>query len=175
MTIGARLIRRPAATVDHPIVCAKMVQAGATVPGSELSHDRLQGREWVSDLASYKTRVQDNPQDGMRTGVPDRIQDTALGCAGDGTAGDEAGTDRGDSWVQVYIGDTGIGMSESEIRIALTPFARVDQNPLVRTREGTGLGLPITKALVEAQGAEFMIESLPGKGTVISLMFPVAG
>ncbi|HEB79859.1 MAG TPA: HAMP domain-containing histidine kinase, partial [Rhodospirillales bacterium] len=39
--------------------------------------------------------------------------------------------------------------------------------------EGTGLGLPVTKGLVEAHGGVFTLESEPGKGTVVSIVFPV--
>ena len=48
----------------------------------------------------------------------------------------------------IEIADTGIGMSEEEIKIALTPFGQVDGSR-ARWREGTGLGLPIAKSLIE--------------------------
>ena len=49
----------------------------------------------------------------------------------------------------VRVRDTGVGMSEEEIAVALTPFGQVDASR-ARWREGTGLGLPIAKALVRA-------------------------
>ena len=49
------------------------------------------------------------------------------------------------------VRDTGLGMSNEEITVALTPFGQVDASHS-RWREGTGLGLPIAKALVEAHG-----------------------
>ena len=54
--------------------------------------------------------------------------------------------------------DTGVGMTEEEIAIALTPFGQVDGSR-ARWREGTGLGLPIAKALVELHGGELEIRS----------------
>ena len=66
--------------------------------------------------------------------------------------------------------DTGIGMSETELKQALQPFTRVETPG--RDRQGTGLGLPLTKALVEANRAEFTISSGPGQGTLAEITFP---
>jgi signal transduction histidine kinase len=66
--------------------------------------------------------------------------------------------------VAVTIGDTGIGMAPDEIPIALAPFEQVD-NKLARRYQGTGLGLPLAKALIELQGGNLSIASEPGKGT----------
>ena len=68
--------------------------------------------------------------------------------------------------VTVNIGDTGIGMAPEEIPIALAPFEQVD-NKLARRYQGTGLGLPLAKALVELQGGDLAISSEPGKGTLV--------
>ncbi|MCB1491580.1 MAG: HAMP domain-containing histidine kinase, partial [Rhodobiaceae bacterium] len=67
--------------------------------------------------------------------------------------------------------DTGIGMSKSDLETALEPFQRVrGTDP---DKAGTGLGLPLTKALVEANRAQFEIESKPGDGTTVRVIFPV--
>jgi signal transduction histidine kinase len=68
--------------------------------------------------------------------------------------------------VTVNIGDTGIGMAPEEIPIALAPFEQID-NKLARRYQGTGLGLPLAKALVELQGGDLAITSEPGKGTLV--------
>jgi signal transduction histidine kinase len=69
------------------------------------------------------------------------------------------------------IRDTGIGMSSAEIDQALKPFKQV--NALKRQRgDGTGLGLPLTKAMVEANRARFVISSTPGVGTLVEITFP---
>ncbi len=73
----------------------------------------------------------------------------------------------------VCISDNGIGMSAEEISVALTAFGQID-NRLDRQHEGTGLGLPIAKALIELQGATFMIRSLEGKGTDVIMLFKEA-
>ncbi len=66
--------------------------------------------------------------------------------------------------------DTGIGMSADQVRDALLPFKRVETTG--RDRQGTGLGLPLTKALVEANRAKFGISSEPGQGTLAEIIFP---
>lgn len=69
------------------------------------------------------------------------------------------------------VGDTGIGMEASDIPKALAPFVQVDSS-LSRKHEGTGLGLPLTKSMIELQGGTLEIESEPGVGTVARLVFP---
>ena len=73
--------------------------------------------------------------------------------------------------VALRVRDTGIGMTENEIATALKPFRQI--NTISKKRgEGTGLGLPLTKALVEANRAEFSIESTPNEGTLVEIFFP---
>ena len=73
--------------------------------------------------------------------------------------------------VVMRVRDTGVGMSQPEIEQALKPFKQI--NSLKRTRgDGTGLGLPLTKAMVEANRARFMIQSSPGEGTLVEIIFP---
>ena len=67
--------------------------------------------------------------------------------------------------------DSGIGMTDREIEIALTPFQQVNSASKERG-DGTGLGLPLTKAMVEANRALFRISSTPGEGTLIEITFP---
>ena len=73
--------------------------------------------------------------------------------------------------IVMRVRDTGVGMSVSEIEQALKPFKQV--NALKRHRgDGTGLGLPLTKAMVEANRARFLIHSTPGEGTLVEVVFP---
>jgi signal transduction histidine kinase/HAMP domain-containing protein len=69
------------------------------------------------------------------------------------------------------IVDTGIGMSRGDIAVALTPFGQVDSK-LARRYEGTGLGLPLTKVLVELHGGTMVIDSEPGRGTSVTVALP---
>ena len=69
------------------------------------------------------------------------------------------------------IRDTGEGMSEEELARALEPFRQIATATL-SDRTGTGLGLPLTKALVEANRASLAIRSARGEGTVVTVTFP---
>ncbi|MBL4615721.1 MAG: hypothetical protein JKY27_12715 [Magnetovibrio sp.] len=71
----------------------------------------------------------------------------------------------------LIVSDTGIGMDADELEIAVTPFGQVDSS-LTRKYDGTGLGLPLTKALVELHGGHMNIDSLKGYGTTINIRFP---
>ena len=76
--------------------------------------------------------------------------------------------DNGD--VVLRVRDTGIGMSEQDLITALEPFRQV----ATAVRGGTGLGLPLTKALAEANRASFQIKSTPNEGTLVEIAFPAA-
>jgi signal transduction histidine kinase len=69
-------------------------------------------------------------------------------------------------FINLSIGDTGIGMKAEDIPKALKPFSQIDSR-LARRYAGTGLGLPLTKALVDLHGGELRIESAPGRGTTV--------
>ena len=75
--------------------------------------------------------------------------------------------------VVLRVRDTGIGMSENDIETALEPFRQLATTTLGRAA-GTGLGLPLTKALVEANRASFHIKSAPNEGTLVEVAFPAA-
>ncbi len=72
--------------------------------------------------------------------------------------------------VKFRVKDSGIGMTDSQVAEALQPFTRLETPG--RERQGTGLGLPLTKALVEANRARFQMSSAPGKGTLAEIIFP---
>ena len=72
---------------------------------------------------------------------------------------------------EIAIADRGIGMSEAGIVKALTPFGQVDGS-LSRRYEGTGLGLPLSKSLMELHRGILGIESTPEVGTTVILTFP---
>jgi signal transduction histidine kinase len=69
-------------------------------------------------------------------------------------------------FVNLIVDDTGIGMKAEDIPKALKPFSQIDSR-LARRYAGTGLGLPLTKALVDLHGGEMRIESAPGCGTSV--------
>jgi signal transduction histidine kinase len=71
----------------------------------------------------------------------------------------------------VTVKDSGIGIAEEDIPTALAPFGQVDSS-LARKYAGTGLGLSLTKSLVELHGGAFELSSRPGEGTTIRFTLP---
>jgi signal transduction histidine kinase len=76
-----------------------------------------------------------------------------------------------DGAYRLSVADTGIGMSAADQQIALSPFGQVDSS-LARRYEGTGLGLPLSKALVELHGGRLEIDSAPDAGTTVHAILP---
>jgi len=76
-----------------------------------------------------------------------------------------------DGSLGVCVTDTGVGMDEDEIVVALSKFGQADSG-LDRKREGTGLGLPLTRELMELHGGTLEVESEKGHGTSITATFP---
>ncbi|MCH9806232.1 MAG: HAMP domain-containing histidine kinase [Alphaproteobacteria bacterium] len=76
-----------------------------------------------------------------------------------------------DDAVAVFVRDTGVGMTPDELEIAQQPFGQVDGSR-TRWREGTGLGLPIAKSLVELHGGEIQIRSTKDVGTEVAILLP---
>ncbi len=79
-------------------------------------------------------------------------------------------TRRGDDLV-IAVADTGIGIAPQDIPTAMERFGQVD-NSLARRYEGTGLGLPLSKRLMELHDGTLEIESALGQGTTVTLVFP---
>ncbi len=67
--------------------------------------------------------------------------------------------------------DTGIGIAPQNIEIVLSPFGQIE-SVFSREHHGTGLGLPLSKALAELHGGTLDLESEPGKGTVVTVTLP---
>ncbi len=73
--------------------------------------------------------------------------------------------------ISLKVKDTGRGMSDADVERAMEPFRQVE--PVSGDGIlGTGLGLPLTKALAEANRASFQISSEPQIGTVVEIVFP---
>ena len=71
------------------------------------------------------------------------------------------------------ITDSGIGILDEQIPTALAPFQQIDSR-LGRKHNGTGLGLPLTKSLVELHGGTFDLQSEVDRGTTVTVRFPAS-
>ena len=76
-----------------------------------------------------------------------------------------------DGRLALTVSDTGVGVSKLDIEKALMPFGQVE-GLLTRKHEGTGLGLPLSKILVEMHGGTLTFQSEVGVGTDVTLHFP---
>jgi len=76
-----------------------------------------------------------------------------------------------DNRISLTVADTGVGMTAADLLVAMEPFRQVD-NSHTRKYQGTGLGLPLAKALVELHGGEFRIGSQPQVGTTVTIVLP---
>lgn len=85
----------------------------------------------------------------------------------------EARPDRAAGEVILAVRDTGIGMAPEDIPRALEMFTQIG-NAMTRRYEGTGIGLPLAKALVELHGGRLEIDSRPGEGTLVTIRLPIA-
>jgi PAS domain S-box-containing protein len=72
---------------------------------------------------------------------------------------------------RIVVVDTGIGMSAEEVARALQPYGQVQSDLAVKVA-GTGLGLPLVRALAELHGGELDVKSEKGRGTAVSVTFP---
>ncbi len=77
-----------------------------------------------------------------------------------------------DDRITISVVDTGIGIAEENLAGILSPFVQVEE-PFNRRYDGAGLGLPLAKSLMELHGGELAIDSILGKGTVVTIRFPV--
>ncbi len=80
---------------------------------------------------------------------------------------------RGDGGYEIAVRDTGVGMSEKEMANALTPFGQ-NENRFTGKHEGTGLGLPLAKAMLELHEGTLTMSSVPNVGTTVTMIFPAA-
>jgi PAS domain S-box-containing protein len=111
-------------------------------------------------------------------GDPDKVEQVLTNLVGNAIKYSPAGgevlvsVEHDTEVVQVSVRDQGIGMSPREMSQLFEKFYRVDRDE-VRRAGGTGLGLYITKRLVEMHGGRIWAESWPGAGSVLSFTLPL--
>ncbi|WP_424361115.1 ATP-binding protein [Methylocystis parvus] len=151
----------------------------------ELAFDRVDANSVIGECASIMQSQANQAKIVMRLALADRLppiradqrslKQILLNLLSNAMKFNEPGgqvivssalTDSG--YVVIRVKDTGIGMSEDEVATALEPFKQVATSPV----RGTGLGLPLTKALIEANHASFSIKSRKKEGTLIEIAFP---
>jgi signal transduction histidine kinase len=77
----------------------------------------------------------------------------------------------GDGGVEISVTDSGIGIANEDLATVFEPFRQVDSS-LSRRFEGTGLGLPLVKKMIELHDGMMTIDSKLGAGTTVTLIFP---
>ncbi|MDG2523263.1 ATP-binding protein [Caulobacter segnis] len=89
-------------------------------------------------------------------------------------------TIRGESWrdvlgerVRISVRDTGIGISPEDLSRLAKPFEQVESHQHSKSTQGTGLGLALTKSLIEMHDGALELSSEPGEGTTVSFVLPV--
>lgn len=76
-----------------------------------------------------------------------------------------------DGVAEIVVTDNGIGIAPEDMEKVLKPFEQVD-SALARDHQGTGLGLPLVKAMIEMHGGQLFLDSVIGKGTTVKVVFP---
>lgn len=75
--------------------------------------------------------------------------------------------------IEIIVEDHGVGIPADRIKDAIEPFGQIhDPSTHSEIYQGTGLGLPLAKAMVEMHGGDFRLQSIEGKGTIITTSFP---
>ncbi len=79
---------------------------------------------------------------------------------------------RPDGDLQIVVKDEGIGIPSDKIREALEPFGQIHDSSVARDQQGTGLGLPLAKAMVELHGGTLRLQSEENVGTTVTIDLP---
>ncbi|HVB76261.1 MAG TPA: HAMP domain-containing sensor histidine kinase [Candidatus Nitrosotalea sp.] len=94
----------------------------------------------------------------------------AINFSGPGTSIELSGL-RTAAGIEISVRDHGVGVAAQDLKRAFDEYARVGER-LARDREGTGLGLPLSRSLVELLGGRLELESSPAGGTVFRVVLP---
>jgi len=153
-----KLLIEPLDLSEIVICCAVMMRDQCTRAGLEL---RVRGADALT-----------------MEGDPGKLQQMLLNLLSNAVKFTDAGGSvtvtaelSGDNRVILQVADTGIGMSPEQIPVALAIFGQVDTR-LARRYEGTGLGLPLVKSIIELHGGELVIDSVAGRGTTVTVSLP---
>lgn len=79
---------------------------------------------------------------------------------------------QGKKWLEIAIKDSGVGVADEEMEAVMAEFGQAKQVYTRREKQGTGLGLPMVRNLIELHHGEFEFKSKLGKGTTVTVRFP---
>jgi len=148
-----------------PVAPGEIVGEAGRMMAPAAASKRIQLRQFVEpSLPALKADAR-----RLRQALINLIANAVKFTPDGGTVG--FGAHRSEGGIEIYVEDSGIGMAPEDIEVALTVFGRA-KDGYARAQEGTGLGLPLAKALIERHGGRFAIESVRGKGTKIRVVFP---
>ncbi len=119
------------------------------------------------------------PEDGLQLKAVERmVRQIVINLVGNaikftpaGGAVFLSGGRRPDGCYEIAVRDTGVGMTEKEMVHALMPFGQND-NRFTGKHDGTGLGLPLAKAMLELHDGTLTMASVPEIGTIVTMIFP---
>jgi signal transduction histidine kinase len=131
--------------------------------------EQAKGRELSSEGLERKITLQADQRSVRQMLL--NLMSNALKFSCPGTTVHVASRRHADGSYALIVIDHGIGMTAEQAAIAIQPFQQIDSG-LARRYEGTGLGLAIVKSLIERHGGSIAIESEPGVGSRVSLIFP---
>lgn len=122
-------------------------------------------------VLDFPERLPAVPGDAVRLRqVMDNLISNAIKYSPDGGTITVGGSDEGDH-IRIYVRDQGVGIRESDQERLFERFFRVD-GALSRRTQGTGLGLYLSRSIVQAHGGSMSVESQPGKGSTFSFTLP---
>lgn len=148
LTAPARLVRQ-AVELNTPLAAARSLTLTSDTPREDLPPIDVDARRILQVLGNLiDNAIKFTPQGGEI----------------------RVGTTAGDSEVRFTVRDTGIGMSKEDLGHLFRPFWQVRRGG----RQGAGLGLAISKAIVEAHGGRVWAESTPGAGSTFYVALPAA-
>jgi signal transduction histidine kinase len=139
--------------------CLASIRGAEIAAGRDIAFDpAAQFASLHADEKAVRQMLINLLSNAVKFSAADKPVRIGCSCAADGAL-----------WLSVI--DQGIGMTKAEAELVVQPFQQAD-NGLSRKYEGTGLGLSIVNALIERHGGRLVIESEPGRGSRISLVFP---
>jgi len=131
----------------------------------------------LADEKHLKIDVQTNLAEPEIINDPDRLRQVLVNLLSNAIKFTITGkvwievTELSPEWVEIAVCDTGIGINSEDIHYIFEPFRQLDQT-ITRKHTGTGLGLAVTKSLVQMMRGKITVESLIGEGSVFRVQIP---